>query len=489
MFKKENRIIFLFFCFFKKLVISYVVLPFNIKKKSINLTLPIEEQIEYYLEKNSIITTISFGEKPKQLELYLTLNEYALSLSNDACLEDASSSYNPLLSKSFKNTTDYMDLLVDIKKYYRAIDKCSFYNNIYLNNNISISNLSFLFHEDAFPNESDNSNQICGNLGLQIFNEKGAQFKHDYFINSLIQSNIINEYTWSILYLNNTVNENDILNYTNKDFDGILICGINENDYKSIFKTNNIKTIKAGTRSSSIYWDITDLKINYEFPENKTNNYESFDNRITFNNEINYITCTESFFNSIKNSFFNEFLQKNICTIIEKIKPMGSYVIICEKDFKDKMSTFPKILFYHNELDFSFELTYKDLFVEYNNKLLFLIIYNAYGQNLWSVGKIFMEKYPIIFDYDKKTISFVNINIINKSNNNKEKADNGKPIIFYLKIIIIALLIIFIIIIIILIVKVIWIKKRGEISDELDNDYNSENLKEEDSNNNALYDE
>ena len=62
--------------------------------------------------------------------------------------------------------------------------------------------------------------------------------------------------------------------------------------------------------------DITDVKINYEFPENKTNNYESLDNRITFNNEIHSFICTESFFNSIKNSFFNEFLEKNICTII-----------------------------------------------------------------------------------------------------------------------------------------------------------------------------
>lgn len=76
MFKKENFIIILFFCFFKEIVISYVVLPFSIKKKLINSTLPIEEQLEYFLEKDNIISTISFGEESKQLELYLTLKEY-----------------------------------------------------------------------------------------------------------------------------------------------------------------------------------------------------------------------------------------------------------------------------------------------------------------------------------------------------------------------------------------------------------------------------
>ena len=192
MFKKENRIIFLFFCFYKKIVISYVVLPFNIKKKFINSSLPIEEQLESYLEKDNIISTISFGEKPKQLELYLTLNEYAISLSNDACLEDANSSYNPLLSKSFKNITDYLDLLINIKKYCRAIEKCTIFSDIYLKNNVSVNNLSFIFGVNINYGKLDNSSKICGNLGLQLYNENYHLFKDVYFVNSLKRSRIIN---------------------------------------------------------------------------------------------------------------------------------------------------------------------------------------------------------------------------------------------------------------------------------------------------------
>ena len=221
-----------------------------------------------------------------------------------------------------------MDLFHNIKKYCRAIEITSLYNNVYLNTNISINNLSFVFGVNAIAGEIEKSTKICGNLGLQIHNNNGNQFRNDYFVNSLKKSKIIDSYAWTILYLNNTIEKNDILNYTNKDYEGILICGINEEDYKSIFKTNNIKTIKAEVRGSDIYWDIIDFNISYQY---SNNNYEFSSNRITFNNEINYIICSYSFFNSIKDTFFSEPIRDNICTVIEKLYPMGSYVIICEK--------------------------------------------------------------------------------------------------------------------------------------------------------------
>ena len=81
---------------------------------------------------------------------------------------------------------------------------------------------------------------------------------------------------------------------------------------------------------------------------------------------------------------------------------MDSYVIICENKILEKIEEFPKTSLIHEELDFIFELTYKDLFIQYNDKIIFLLIYNSYGPNYWSLGKIFMRKYPFIFDYDKK---------------------------------------------------------------------------------------
>ena len=460
----------LFFFFLNKFVINYIVIPFNREEKKINTSLSIEKQLEYFLEKDNIISTISFGEDQKGLELYLSLNEFIFSLSNDACLKNTNSSYNPLLSKSFKNTTDYIDIYINIKKYCRAIEKCTIYNDIYLNNNISIYNLSFIFGVNAYSGKIDNTSKICGNLGLQIFNKNGNQFRNDYFVNSLKQSNIINSYAWSILYLNNTIEKNDILNYTNKDYDGLLICGINENDYLSIFKTDNIKSIKAGNRGYDIYWDITNIKISYIY-SNQNKNYESLDNRLTFNIEINYIIGSKSFFNSIKETFFNIPIQNNIYTIIEKLQTMGTYIIICQKEIMKTINEFPKISFANDKQDFIFELTYKDLFIEYNNRILFLIIYNQYGPDFWSLGKIFMRKYPFIFDYDKKTINFLNIYKIDKSNNDNNTQENENNSFWnYLKIIIIIILVIIGIIFGILIGKFLWNNNRKKRANELDDD-------------------
>ena len=302
------------------------------------------------------------------------------------------------------------------------------------------------------------------------------QFRNDYFVNSLKQSKIIDSYTWTILYLNNSIEKNDILNYTNRDHDGILICGISEEDYNSIFRTKNIKTLKAEARTSgSLYWDIIDVKVTYQYTKSKQGNYESLDNRITFSNQLNHIICTESYFNSIKNTFFEEPIKNNICTIIEKVQPMGSNIIVCDKDIMRQISKFPKISFYKKELDFIFELTYKDLFIEYNNRILFLVVYNSYGQNIWHFGKIFMKKYPFVFDYDKKTISFVNIYNINKSDNDQDNAPEmgGNEYSFkdYFKIIIIIILIILCIIVGVFIGRMLWYKNRKKRANELEDDY------------------
>ena len=136
-------------------------------------------------------------------------------------------------------------------------------------------------------------------------------------------------------------------------------------------------------------------------------------------------------------------IQNNICTIIEKLQTMGTYIIICQKEIMKTINEFPKISFSNDKQDFIFELTYKDLFIEYNNRILFLIIYNQYGPDFWTLGKIFMRKYPFIFDYDKKTINFLNIYNIDKSNNDNNKQENENNFFLnYLKIIIIIILVI-----------------------------------------------
>jgi flagellar biosynthesis/type III secretory pathway M-ring protein FliF/YscJ len=115
------------------------------------------------------------------------------------------------------------------------------------------------------------------------------------------------------------------------------------------------------------------------------------------------------------------------------------------------------------------------------NKILFLVVYNSYEKNIWYFGKIFMKKYPFVFDYDKKTISFVNIYNINKSDNDKnhepEKGEEAYTFWDYFKIFIIIILIVLGIIIGVVIGRLLWYKNRKKRANELDDDYEYSNSK------------
>ena len=111
----------------------------------------------------------------------------------------------------------------------------------------------------------------------------------------------------------------------------------------------------------------------------------------------------------------------------------------------------------------------------FGNHIYFLIIYKLYYADFWSLGTIFLKKYPLLFDYDKKSISFVNIynktnhNLI-KENNRKESLINLKSFWSFLK----NLSIIMGIMIGILIGKKIWDKNRKKRINELMDDFQYE---------------
>ena len=90
--------------------------------------------------------------------------------------------------------------------------------------------------------------------------------------------------------------------------------------------------------------------------------------------------------------------------------------IISNKDIK----YFPNLYFLSRKLSFIFELNYNDIFLEQNNKIYFLIIGKDMYKSVWKFGKIFMKKYPFIFDQDRNTISFVHLDKFDKKPNNNQ---------------------------------------------------------------------
>ena len=70
------------------------------------------------------------------------------------------------------------------------------------------------------------------------------------------------------------------------------------------------------------------------------------------------------------------------------------------------MKTFKNIEFYSHELDYSFIFKQKELFVESKDKLIFIICFTDSLKKEWSFGNIFLQKYTIVFEQDRKLIGF-----------------------------------------------------------------------------------
>ena len=146
--------------------------------------------------------------------------------------------------------------------------------------------------------------------------------------------------------------------------------------------------------------------------------------KVEFNIDIDYYFSTKEYFELIKNSFFEKYLSKGICKI-NKLKEfyLQYQFIACDKtSFNNELINFPALNFLCTYYNYTFQLTYEDLFIEMNDKILFLMFYNPWSPNKFLFGKKFMTKYHFIFRYDQKNIGFLNYKIINDEQNEKEKS-------------------------------------------------------------------
>lgn len=116
---------------------------------------------------------------------------------------------------------------------------------------------------------------------------------------------------------------------------------------------------------------------------------------------------------------------------------------------------------YQKKINFTFKLTYEDLFEEINGIYYFLIVYDLKETNNWKLGKPFLKKYSLVFDAENQTIGFYDKEtLLLGIKNDDNRSENKKSEIKYNDttkintIIIIVLLVIFNILLIILIINI-----------------------------------
>ena len=325
--------------------------------------------------KNEIYIEIKVGTPKLTIPTYISLDQYSYYISG----KNLSGIYNEDKSSSYQLKTDRES------SYYKDMFEKGFLSseNIILND---LKNKEFEIKDFNFVLPSKQGIKLYPSLiGLGI---ESYYMKTTGFLYQLKQKRIIDSYGWTIKYNNNDKGE--------------IIFGGYPHEYDNNYNQINFKNAKAESRGSYINWDLyfDYIKWNNKI-FNDSNGYILYAELIITNNTI----IAPGFFMNI---FQENVFKSNLCNA--KIYDNKYYYFICNKNFKIK--NFGSLFFYHKDFEYTFEISYKDLFIENNNEIYSLLFFSQIQLDRWSLGKPFFKKYQIIFEPDRKLIGFY----VNKSN-------------------------------------------------------------------------
>jgi iron-only hydrogenase group A len=119
--------------------------------------------------------------------------------------------------------------------------------------------------------------------------------------------------------------------------------------------------------------------------------------------EYNFIVAPYNFLPVLQREFLFLSEIKDKCKLLTSHKYQ---FVLCEKDLD--IDSFPKLEFYSDDLDHTFVLEGKDLFVydEDNNHYILLIIFDRYNpvETFWELGLPFLKKEKLFFDLQDENL-------------------------------------------------------------------------------------
>lgn len=380
------------------------------------------------LDKTYVYTYLKVGDPEYNIKTFISMEYSYFSMSSkyepiDA--KDLSQIYNINKSNTFQNIS-----LLD-KYYIKSINDIAAKEKFKINS-MAIKDLDFIYESNNANMENSSLIEInYMNIGLQILlNDK---FKYN-FISLLKERKIIDNYNWFILFdqlpkksKGEMYNLDEIMNNKPKLLIGILPHVYNPKKY------NEKQFVQL--YSNNFQWVIY-FKYIYYFSKNNTNNNANSQKRSLYGNrvEIDFNTLLiyspSLYYTYIKRDFFNEYLSLNICHLYEDNSIEG---IFCEKSKNfgiENLKLFPTLYFEYIELNYTFEFSYQDLFLEKDNKFLFLIAVDINSEiDEWYIGFSFLKKYQFVFNQDSKTIGFYNPDLEIETNSNS-KSSSSKYILY-----------------------------------------------------------
>ena len=369
------------------------------------------------LQNNKIYINTQIAEPNQNLKLYLRFNEYITYITDKNYKKGESTSYEFTRKNNNKDAefTPSNFQTDGLKSGYESKEILKLDKNI-------IKDFYFIL-VDKLNNNYDIYESILG-LNLPESTIRPVLFTTN-FLEQLKNNNLINKRLFSIFYFNKINNDNNKNKY--KDYDGQIIFGklpheLNDEEVYSeinknyIFNDNNLNWINVEAGDYHIKWKI-------KFDSIVSMKEQISDTVIEFVIEQNFFTGTPQFRSIINKYFFDEFISKKIC-IEDKYysskESLRYYYYNCDISIKSEFDKYKEdiLVFKSKDLNEIFSFKLEELFFEYTNRLFFGVIFDEYQMYGWKLGRLFFEKYPLIFSVDNKAIGYYKQINIDKKNKN-----------------------------------------------------------------------
>ena len=362
----------LFIILFNLIISSSNPIKLQFTKKIVH---PTEEFL--IIRDNEFYTDIEIGTPKITISSKISM-EYSPFIIRSSIIDGLYNENNSLTySKKGNLKTDfYLELF---KEGYYSYDK------ITLDSNSFDSNLTFILAtKDELKKKVPN-----GFIGLKI--EDNNFVREQVLINQLKNNKLIK-------------NNCFFINFNNKnDNKGEIIIGNYPHEYDKNYNENNLHSTKVSDINNN--WKIIFDKILWN------NQSLSKVNQAKFSLDSGVIFGSDELYENIE-AFFYEY--QSFCNLKEYFKDSHIY-FVCNKNFDIKK--FPEITCYSKDLNSTFILDYNDLFYKKEDFYYLLIVFGDYQNDIWILGKPFLKKYHIIFDIDKKVVSYYSENAIKGKEN------------------------------------------------------------------------
>ena len=342
---------------------------------------------------NEIYTKIKIGTPPQELDLEIDFENYNTYLFKE---KNFGKNRYPRFNYNASSTFNYLG-----NEEYFSDSDFSFATNSsdIVTINDTLKNYNYTFLHGTIKNVA--KEKYPGNIGFNSVQNGDNFHKESGLIYQLKLKKVIDNYLFTLSF-----NEND--------FNGNIIIG--KNIYKDYPREKFFSDYCLITPIYDYFWGWShlDVHLNSDLLDIK---------QVQIKPELGVVIINSSY-KEIFKKLFREKINEEKCYDIYT----GFY---CDKDVDINIG---ELKFEMKRKGMQFSLDSKDLFMEYNDKLFFLIKFDARVlPDDAKLGYPFLKKYDMIFDIDSRNVGFYNFKIKyeykkekNEEKENKEENENNK---------------------------------------------------------------